>query len=91
MKGGAHIGKIIRSLNSESNNVKAHIDKIIRDLNPKHNKVKDYIKAIGEQFVSYDKALANTLMNKLSMIKHHKSRSVSGHIMKMKDVIAQLN
>jgi hypothetical protein len=87
----AHIGKIIRSLNSERNNIKAHIGKIIRGLNPERNKVNDYMKAIGEQFVSSDKVLSNTLMNKLSMIKHHKSRSVCGHIMKMRDVIAQLN
>jgi hypothetical protein len=46
--------------------------------------------AIEEQFVSSDKALANTLMDKLSMIKHHKSRSVYGHIMEMRDVVAQL-
>jgi len=54
--------------------IKAYIDKIIRGLNPECNKVNDYMKAIEEQFVSSDKALANTLMDKLFMIKHHKSR-----------------
>jgi hypothetical protein len=70
--------------------IKAYIDKIIRGLNPKCNKVKDYMTAIEEQFVSSDKALANTFMDKLSMIKHHKSRNVYGHIMDMRDVVAQL-
>jgi uncharacterized 2Fe-2S/4Fe-4S cluster protein (DUF4445 family) len=54
------------------------------------DKVKDYLKAIEEQFVSSNKALANTLMNKLSIMKHNKSRGVCEHIMEMRDIAAQL-
>jgi len=70
--------------------IKAHIDKSIRDSVPKCNKVKDYIKATEEQFVSFDKALANTFMDKLSMMKHCKSKSVHEHIIEMRDIVAQL-
>ena len=53
-------------------------------------KVKNFMKAIEEQFVSYDKALASTLMKKLSGMKHDSSMSVCEHIMEMRDVAAQL-
>ncbi|XP_038977899.1 uncharacterized protein LOC120108385 [Phoenix dactylifera] len=70
--------------------IKAYVSKSIRGSIPQCDKVKDYIKAIEEQFVSSDKALANTLLNKLSMMKHPKSRSVREHIMEMRDIAAQL-
>jgi hypothetical protein len=69
--------------------IKAHIGKNIRDSIPKCNKVKDYIKATKEQFVSFDKALASTFMDKLSMMKHCKSKSVREHIIEMRDIAAQ--
>ncbi|KAI9173946.1 hypothetical protein LWI28_009158 [Acer negundo] len=46
--------------------VKSHICKSIRGSIPECPKVTDFMKAIEEQFVSSDKALANTLMKKLS-------------------------
>ncbi|XP_057954113.1 uncharacterized protein LOC131148430 [Malania oleifera] len=45
--------------------IKSHVCKSIRGSIPECDYVKDYIKAIEEQFVSSEKALASTLMNKL--------------------------
>ena len=70
--------------------IKSHVSKNIRGSIPECDKVKDYMKAIEEQFVSSDKALASTLMNKLSGMKHNKSRTVREHIMEMRDIAAQL-
>jgi hypothetical protein len=70
--------------------IKSHISKSIRGSIPPCDKVKDYLKAIEEQFVSFDKALASTLMNKLSIMKHNKSRSMREHIMEIRDIAAQL-
>lgn len=57
-----------------------------------HNvkKVKNYKKAIKEQFINYDKVLANTLMNKLLVMKHNKLSNGREHIIKMKDIVTQL-
>ncbi|XP_016510100.2 uncharacterized protein LOC107827472 [Nicotiana tabacum] len=54
------------------------------------DKVKTYMKAIDEQFVSSDKALASTLMKRLSSMTFGRSRTVSEHIMEMKDIAAKL-
>ncbi|KAF7149398.1 hypothetical protein RHSIM_Rhsim03G0061600 [Rhododendron simsii] len=45
--------------------IKTHISSSIRNSIPSCDKVKDYMKAIEEQFVSSDKALASTLMNRI--------------------------
>lgn len=68
--------------------IKSHDSKNIKGSNLECDKVKDYIKTIEEQFISCDKTLANTLMSKLFVMKHHKSRNVCEHIMKIKDIIA---
>jgi hypothetical protein len=68
--------------------IKSHGSKSIGGSNLECDKVKDYIKTIEEQFIICDKALASTLMNKLFVMKHHKSRSVCEQIMKIKDIIA---
>ncbi|KAF7149257.1 hypothetical protein RHSIM_Rhsim03G0077200 [Rhododendron simsii] len=70
--------------------IKTHISSSIRNSIPSCDKVKDYMKAIEEQFVSSDKALASTLMNRLSGMKHNSSRSVREHIMEMRDIVARL-
>ncbi|KAH7840645.1 hypothetical protein Vadar_019662 [Vaccinium darrowii] len=70
--------------------VKSHVSASIRNSIPSCDKVKDYMKAIEEQFVSSDKTLASTLMNKLSGMKHNSSRNVCEHIMKMRDIVARL-
>ncbi|KAF7150240.1 hypothetical protein RHSIM_Rhsim02G0027700 [Rhododendron simsii] len=70
--------------------IKSHIHKGIRGSIPDCDKAKDFMKAIEEQFVSSDKALASTLMKKLSGMRHNSSKSVRGHIMEMRDIAAQL-
>ncbi|XP_028080653.1 uncharacterized protein LOC114282201 [Camellia sinensis] len=70
--------------------IKSHISQSIRGSIPPSDKVKNYMRAIEEQFVSSDKALASTLINKLSGMKHNNSRSVREHIMEMKDIAARL-
>ncbi|PHT31878.1 hypothetical protein CQW23_28215 [Capsicum baccatum] len=42
--------------------IKAHISQSIRGSIPNNDNVKAYVKAIDEQFVSFDNALASTLM-----------------------------
>ena len=70
--------------------IKSHISKGIRGSIPECDKAKGFMKAIEEQFVSSDKALANTLMKKLSGMKHNNTRSVREHIIEMRDIAAQL-
>ncbi|KAF7148069.1 hypothetical protein RHSIM_Rhsim03G0106800 [Rhododendron simsii] len=69
--------------------IKTHINSSIRNSIPSYDKAKDYMKAIEEQFVSSDKALPSTLMNRLSRMKHNSSRSVREHIMEMRDIMAR--
>jgi hypothetical protein len=57
---------------------------------PKCTKAKAFIKAVEKQFVSSDKALASTLMKKLSNKSFDKSRSVREHIIEIRDMAAQL-
>ncbi|GMP84215.1 hypothetical protein CsSME_00037831 [Camellia sinensis var. sinensis] len=71
--------------------IKSHISQSIRGSIPPSDKVKNYMRAIEEQFVSSDKALESTLMNKLSGMKHNNSRSVREHILEMRDIVARLN
>ncbi|XP_059310571.1 uncharacterized protein LOC132061911 [Lycium ferocissimum] len=63
--------------------IKAHISQSIRVSIPDSDKVKAYIKAIEEQFVSCDKALASTLMKRISSMTFDRSRTVREHIMEM--------
>ncbi|KAL0461333.1 UNVERIFIED_CONTAM: hypothetical protein Slati_0020900 [Sesamum latifolium] len=70
--------------------IKKHISKGIRDSIPKCTKVKDFVKAIEDQYVRSDKALASTLIKRLSDMKYNDSRSVREHIMQMRDITAQL-
>ncbi|XP_060170600.1 uncharacterized protein LOC132601538 [Lycium barbarum] len=70
--------------------IKAHISQSIRGSIPNSDKVKVYMKAIEEQFVSTDKALASTLMKRLSSMTFDRSRIVREHIMEMKDIAAKL-
>ncbi|XP_071906054.1 uncharacterized protein [Coffea arabica] len=70
--------------------IKSHISQNIRGSIPDCDRVKAYMKAIDEQFVSSDKALASTLMKKLASMTLDKSRSVREHIMEMRDIVAKL-
>ncbi|XP_020098377.1 uncharacterized protein LOC109717112 [Ananas comosus] len=70
--------------------IKSRVSKSMRGSIPECDKAKDYLKAIEEQFVSSDKALASTLMNKLSSMKYSGNGSIREHIMEMRDIAAQL-
>lgn len=48
---------------------------------PNMNKVKNFLKAIEEQFATFDKVLANTLMKTLSSMKFDHFKGVCEHIM----------
>ncbi|XP_019241621.1 PREDICTED: uncharacterized protein LOC109221611 [Nicotiana attenuata] len=50
------------------------------------DKFKAYMKVIGEQFVSSNKALASTLMKRLSSMTFDRSRTMREHIMEMRDI-----
>ena len=52
--------------------------------------LRDLLKAIDDQFKTSDKTLANTLTTKLLSIKLTSVKSVREHIMKMRDLAAQL-
>ena len=54
------------------------------------DKVKPLLKSIDEQFVTYDKALASTLIMQFSSTKLTKITGVRDHIMHMRDIAAQL-
>ena len=55
-----------------------------------HDNVKAILKAINEQFVTSDKALASTLIMKFSSLRLIDVSGVQEHIMKMRDIVAQL-
>ena len=54
------------------------------------DKVKPLLKAIDEKFVTFDKALASTLIMQFSSTKLIGIRGVCDHIMHMRDITAQL-
>ena len=70
--------------------IKTKITAGIRGYVEQYNKVQDLLKAIGEQFVTSDKALASTLIMKFSSIRITSVRGVREHIMQMRDIAAQL-
>ncbi|XP_016546191.2 uncharacterized protein LOC107846273 [Capsicum annuum] len=70
--------------------IKAHINQSIRGSIPNNDNVKDYMKAIDQQFVSSNKALANTLMKKISSMTFDSRSTVREHIMEMGDIAAKL-
>ncbi|XP_022894012.1 uncharacterized protein LOC111408493 [Olea europaea var. sylvestris] len=55
-----------------------------------HDKVQNLRKAIDDQFLTSDKALASTLIMKFSFLKLTSVKGVSEHIMQMRDISAQL-
>ncbi|GAV57788.1 UBN2_2 domain-containing protein, partial [Cephalotus follicularis] len=70
--------------------IKSQVNRNTRNSIPDCDKVADDMKSVEEQFVQYDKALASTLMKKLSSIRFDNSKSVREHIMEMRDIAAQL-
>ena len=70
--------------------IKTKISAGIRGSVEQIDKVKQLLKAINEQLVTYDKALASTLIMQFSSTKLTGIRGVRDHIMRMRDIIAQL-
>ena len=70
--------------------IKTKITAGIRGSVEQYDKVQDLLKAIGEQFVTSDKALSSTLIMKFSSIRITSVRGVREHIMQMRDIAAQL-
>ena len=70
--------------------IKTKITTGIKGSFEQYDKVQDFLKAIGEQFVTSDKAFASTLIMKFSSIRITSVRGVHEHIMQMRDIAAQL-
>ena len=70
--------------------IKTKISDGIRGSLEHYDNVRDLLKAIDDQFVSSDKALASTLIHQFSSIKLSGIRGVRDHIMRMRDIAAQL-
>ena len=62
----------------------------IRGSIEQYDKVRPLLKAIDDQFVTSDKALASTLIMQFSSIKLSGIGGVRDHIMRMRDIAAQL-
>lgn len=62
----------------------------IRGSIPECKNVYELLKAIDEHFESSDKALASTLLTKLSSMKLTSVRGVRVHIMQVRDIATQL-
>ena len=70
--------------------IKTKISSGIRGSVEQIDKVKPLLKAIDVQFVTFDKALASTLIMQFSSTKLTEIRGVRDHIMCMRDIAAQL-
>ena len=70
--------------------IKTKISISVRVSFGKHQNVKTLLKAINEQFETLDKALASTLMTRLSSMRLTGIKGVQEHIMQMRDIMAQL-
>ncbi|WKA02171.1 hypothetical protein VitviT2T_020389 [Vitis vinifera] len=70
--------------------IKTKISAGIRGSIEQHENVRELLKAIDEQFVTSDKALASTLIMKFTSLKLTGVKGVREHIMEMRDIVAQL-
>ena len=70
--------------------IKTKISAGIRGSVDQHEKVRDLLKAIDDQFVTSEKALASILIMKFSSLHLTSIKGVREHIMKMRDIAAQL-
>ncbi|KAG6508324.1 hypothetical protein ZIOFF_033698 [Zingiber officinale] len=70
--------------------IKTKISDGIRGSLEHYDNVRDLLKAIDDQFVSSDKALASTLIHQFSSMKLSGIHGVRDHIMRMRDIAAQL-
>ncbi|RVW12474.1 hypothetical protein CK203_093484 [Vitis vinifera] len=70
--------------------IKTKISDGIRGFVDQHDNVKALLKAIDEQFVTLDKALASTLIMKFSSLRLTNVSGVRERIMQMRDIATQL-
>jgi len=70
--------------------IKFHVRKSIHGSIPDWAKLKEYLKVIEELFDTFDKILASTLIIKMCSMKFNGTKGVREHIMKMRDIAAQL-
>ena len=70
--------------------IKTKISARIRGSVDQYERVRDLLKAIDDQFVTSDKALASTLIMKFSSLRLTGVKVVREHIMQMRDTVAQL-
>ena len=70
--------------------IKTKISAGIRGSIEQHENVHELLKAIDEQFITLDKALASTLIMKFTSLKFIGIKGVREYIMEMRDVVAQL-
>ncbi|PKI52686.1 hypothetical protein CRG98_026922 [Punica granatum] len=70
--------------------MKSRVSKSIRGAVGEVTRAKDFLKASKEQFAKSDKALASTLMKRLTSKTFDSSKGVRAHITKMRDLAAQL-
>ncbi|CAM8984116.1 unnamed protein product [Rhodiola kirilowii] len=70
--------------------IKTKLCASIRGSVDQHTNVKDLLKAIDEQFVTSDKALASTLIMQFSSMRLTEVKGVRDYIMRMRDIAAQL-
>ncbi|RVX19855.1 Retrovirus-related Pol polyprotein from transposon TNT 1-94 [Vitis vinifera] len=70
--------------------IKTKISYGIRGFVDQHDNVKALLKVIDEQFVTLDKALANTLVMKFSSLRLTDVSGVREHIMQVRNIAAQL-
>ena len=71
--------------------IKTNISSAIRGSVDQYDNARELLKAIDEQFESSDKALASTLIMKFSTMRLTGVKGVRDHIMRMRNLSAQLN
>ncbi|KAJ4971745.1 hypothetical protein NE237_004844 [Protea cynaroides] len=79
-----------RSNNMSLRLIKANMSRTIRRFIPDKPTAREYLDAIKEQYVSTNSSTVSTLIAKLGAIKYSKSKDVLDHIMKARDIAAQL-
>ena len=71
--------------------IKRSIVKNIRGSIPDNENAKNYLASVDQQFQASDKALAATLISKLSSMRYDGISGIREHIMQMREIVAQLN
>lgn len=70
--------------------MQSHVNKSIKGFIPRCTKIKEFIKVVEEQFVSFNKALASTMMKRFLSKTFDSYKGVCGHIMEMRDMTAHI-